>query len=140
MKSKSAGFTLIEMMVAVALIGILSAIALPSYQRYIMRGRLTEAFTSLATAQAAAEQYWDDRHTYVDMPAPASTANFDYAVENPGVSTFRLRATGKNKTTGFQFTIDQTGARKTEAVPGSPYQTNNACWIDRPGGSDACVQ
>jgi type IV pilus assembly protein PilE len=139
MKSLSAGFTLIELLVTVAIVGILTALALPAYQDYVTRGRLTEAFTTLSSAQAAAEQFWDDRRTYVGMTAPADTPNFTYTATNLTASTFTLKATGLStgRAAGFQFTIDQTGARATPAVP-SGWATSTTCWTDRRDGS--CVQ
>jgi type IV pilus assembly protein PilE len=139
MKSLSAGFTLFEMMVTVAIIGILTAVALPAYESYVTRSRLTEAFTTLAAAQASAEQFWDDRRTYSGMTAPSDTPNFHYTTSNLTDSTFTVTATGlaSGHTNGFAFTIDQTGARATTAVP-SGWTSSATCWVDRKSGT--CVQ
>jgi len=55
---KQRGFTIIELMIAVAIIAILAAIALPAYNDYIQRGKLTEAFTGLADFRVRMEQFY----------------------------------------------------------------------------------
>lgn len=139
---KQSGFTLIELMITVVIISIISAVALPTYRQYIITSRLTEAFSALSSAQAAAEQFWSNNRTYVGFNTanglPAATTNFTYALSNATTSTFTLTATGvSNTVVGFSFTIDQNGNKATIAVPpgwGSP----TGCWVNKQGG--ACVQ
>lgn len=132
------GFTLIEIMVAIAIIGILSAIAVPMYSDYIIRARLTEAFTGLASVPAQAEQYWSNNRSFEDFDRlPADTGNFTYALSNDTATTFTVTATGVGKVDGFVFTINQGGARATTAVP-EGWTLNGSCWVDRKDGS--CTQ
>jgi type IV pilus assembly protein PilE len=134
------GFSLIELMAAVAIIGILSAIALPMYSSYVQRTRLAEAFTALAGVQPAAEQYWDNNHTFADFDRkPPDTATFTYALSNATASTYTVTATGNTGTTvaGFAFTIDQSGNRATTRVP-TGWTSSTSCWVDRKQGT--CVQ
>jgi len=53
MLSKSRGFTLIELMIVVAIIGLLAAIAIPAYQDYVIRAKVTEALSMMGAAQVA---------------------------------------------------------------------------------------
>lgn len=58
------GFTLIELIVAVVVIGLLAVVALPSMLDYIRKSRRTDAFNALATVQAAQERYRSTRSAY----------------------------------------------------------------------------
>jgi type IV pilus assembly protein PilE len=132
------GFTLIEMMITVALIGILSAVALPQYRDYVTRGRLTEVFSALAAVQPAAEQYWSNGRTYVGFDRmPPNSVNFTYSLTTATVSAYMVTATGVGQSAGFAYTIDQSGARATTASPAG-WGTNTTCWVDHKGG--ACTQ
>lgn len=70
---KRTGFTLIELMVTVAVIGILAAIALPSYTQYLIRGSRAAAQSFMLDASNKQEQYLLDARTYA---APANNAEF----------------------------------------------------------------
>ena len=139
-KNPQQGFTLIEMMIVVALIGILSAVAIPAYSNYVLRARTAEAFTMLGGLQPAAEQYWANKRTFADMPVPGPTANFTYSLVSASDSAYQVKAVGTNKMVGLTYTIDQSGNRKTTVASGNfaNWTTSETCWVDRKGGQ--CTQ
>lgn len=132
------GFTLVEIMITVALIGILTAVALPNYRDYVTRARLTEAFSALSTAQASAEQFWSNTRSYTGFGAastfPPTGKYFTYALSGDSASAYTITATGTGSLASFVYTINQSGTRATTGVP-SGWTTNAACWVDRRDGS-----
>ncbi|MES2160029.1 MAG: type IV pilin protein [Pseudomonadota bacterium] len=138
MKRVQKGFTLIEIMIAVAIVGILMAVALPAYSDYVTRGRLSEAFTALGGAQPSAEQFWSNSRTYVGFNGagnfPSNTAYFTYALSGATASGYTLTATGIGKMAGFVYTIDQNGTHATTGSP-SGWGVSASCWVDHKGGA-----
>jgi type IV pilus assembly protein PilA len=78
MKKLQQGFTLIELMIVVAIIGILAAIAIPAYQDYTQRAQMGEAFTIVATAKTAIAEYYQTNGAWPDGTAIADL-NLDVA-------------------------------------------------------------
>jgi type IV pilus assembly protein PilA len=64
MKKVQQGFTLIELMIVVAIIGILAAIAIPAYQDYTIRAQVSEGLNLSGGAKAAVTEYYQDRGTF----------------------------------------------------------------------------
>ncbi|MGZ5199594.1 MAG: type IV pilin protein [Telluria sp.] len=137
--NKQQGFSLIELMIAVVIVGILTAIAVPAYSTYVTRTRLSEAFTALAGLQPTAEQFWANGRTYASMPLPPNTTNFTYTLTSADASSYKVTATANatGKVPGFAFTIDQSGNRATTSAP-TGWTTSTTCWVDHKEGT--CVQ
>jgi len=76
MKRVQQGFTLIELMIVVAIIGILAAVALPAYQDYTIRSQMTEPINLADGAKAAVADYWSNKGEY---PADNAAAGFNGA-------------------------------------------------------------
>lgn len=138
MKRAARGFSLIELMIVVAIGGLLTAIAVPRYNEYIIRTKLTEAFAGLAGVQLSAEEYWHIGRTYASYDRqPANSANFSYAVSGTSNSAYLVTATGLGSLAGFRFTVNQNGDRATLGVPAG-WTLTATCWVDRRDGS--CTQ
>jgi type IV pilus assembly protein PilA len=71
---KREGFTLIELMIVVAIIGILAAIAIPNFIKFQLRAKAGEAKVNLAAIRTSEESYFAEAGTYVDMTIPAPAA------------------------------------------------------------------
>ncbi|OOG50181.1 pilus assembly protein PilE [Rhodanobacter sp. C01] len=146
-RKPAAGFTLIELMIVVAIVAILLAIALPSYTDYITRGKLTEAQNNLAAYRVSMEQYYQDNRNYggatCGVPAPTSTSLKYFAITCAPVGggstaqAYLATATGDAGTSvaGFTFTIDNSNNQQTTAEPAGWGSGTINCWVIRKGGS-----
>jgi type IV pilus assembly protein PilE len=136
------GFTMIELMIVVAIVAILAAIALPNYADYVKRSKIIAATSALADARQRTEQDFLDSRTYANCNAAATEAGksvkaFTITCPLPAVSTYTLQADGvaAEGMTGFQFQITETGAKTTSGVPsGWNKPSPNDCWAVRKSG------
>lgn len=140
---KNKGFTLIELMVVVAVVAILSAIGFPAYTDYILRTQVAEATSTLSSMQVKMEQYYQDNRTYTGScaddsvaPIPKGLKYFNIACEiNPNGDGFILSANGKDGK--FIFQVDEANNMVTNTVPNGWVNTVN-CWVGKSNGE--CVK
>ncbi|SHG58516.1 type IV pilin protein [Massilia sp. CF038] len=140
--ARSSGFTLIELMISLAIIAILAGLALPGYKDYITRSRLPAAAATLAIQRVKLEQYFLDNKTYVGACAAGTVAplpaadDFVYTCPTLTATEFKVVATGTAKVKDFVYSIDQENNRLTTGLPadGKWGTATINCWVTRKGG------
>ncbi len=138
--SSRAGFSLVELMVVVAIAAIIAAFALPSYRDHMLRSYLPEASSGLQLTALRLEQYYQDHRSYRNgtvcgATLPASQ-RFTFSCASPtDGQSFLLTATGADAMAGFTLTIDQQGQTRTTALPTGWGSAPLECWITRRGAT-----
>lgn len=134
---KSRGFTLIELMITVAIVGILAAIAFPSYQNQILKSHRTDGKTKLLEVAQRQERYYTDNNTYATnltllgySSSPANSDNGYYSISaaagSSGIaSSYVLTATRLGSQTSDMtcgnLTLSSTGVKGATG-------TSTDCW------------
>jgi type IV pilus assembly protein PilE len=140
------GFTLMEMMIVVAIMGILTAVAYPSYRDNIVRGALVDGTNGLSSLRAQMERHYQDNRSYATVgsfttPCANATAgaltfgNFVVScASTPTANGFTVQAIGSGPAAGFTFTIDQQDVRATTAAA-TGYNTCSNKWLTKRGAT-----
>ena len=132
MKNRQTGVTLVELMIVVVIVGILAAVAVPSYRQYVMRVKRTDAKVALTGAAQQMERCFTRGNTYVGCNTgyPKNTEDNTYTIAfapAPTATTFTATATPINgqatDTACATFTLNQEGK---QGVTGS--KTPAQCW------------
>jgi type IV pilus assembly protein PilE len=143
-----AGYTLIELMIVVAVMGILATIAIPIYTDYVTRGRILDATTKLGDVRTQMEKYFMDNRTYLNAgacgAAPAiagynldASKNFTLSCPGPTATTYTITATGipARGMTNFVYTVDQANNKATPGVKPGWAGAGATCWVLKKDGS-----
>jgi prepilin-type N-terminal cleavage/methylation domain-containing protein len=143
--SLSRGFTLIELMIVVAIIGILAAVAMPAYTDYVTRGYLTEATSALPAARANMEQFFQDNRQYTTVGTFTSpcaninahsmdTTRWAYLCTVFTATAYTITATGAGPVNGFVYSIDQNNVQSTVSMKSGWGTGSSTCWSTKKGG------
>jgi len=126
---KNTGFTLLELLIVIFIVGVLASAAIPSYSSYARRGKLVEAPSTLSNYQMKMEQAYPDNGQYLcPVAAIPDTANFSYTCA-AATQTFLLSATGKGDVSDVTYTMDQVGNKLTTRFSGHAVPAH--CWLVR---------
>lgn len=134
-RNESSGFTLIEILIVVALLGLLLSLALPSYQHYLQRGQRTEAIRMLTTAAACLERhrarsgaydttqctrFTDNKHYQLSIKPQGDTSSMSFVLIAKPMKFFKNDYCGN-------LSLDQTGKRAISGKPENLWK----CWSGR---------
>ncbi len=140
---KDSGFSLIELMIVVTVIGIIAAFAFPAYTDYVRSAKISEATSALVDMRVKMEQYFQDNRGYTGAcgavgtsiaPLPAPTQNFRFECNPPpDATTYTVSAIGINSMAGFNYSVNQANVRTASITPWSVQNAN--CWVMKKNGS-----
>jgi len=124
---KSRGFTLIELMITIAILAIIVAIAVPSYQNQIEKSRRSDAVTSLMSAAQGLERCFTRTSTYVGCSVPSASNEGYYSISatTQSATSFELEASPTSAQSGDDcgtFTLDSLGNK------GDDGDAADRCW------------
>ena len=136
---KKNGFTLVEMMITVAIVGILAAIAIPSYSSYTKRANRIDATRTMSFAAQALERCYSQVFSYGNCagalagatPSPQGYYTITIAVNAAPTASYTITAVPRTNpqltdSSCANFSVDSTGTQR--ATDSSSADSTNTCW------------
>ena len=130
---KQQGFTLIELMIVVAIIGILAAIAIPAYQDYTIRAQVSEGLNLSGGAKAAVTEYFQDRGT---MPTNNANAGLAAAIDIQGKYVGEVSVTGGVISVKYGNSAHTVIAGKVLQLSPDTSRSGSVQWLCASNGTD----
>lgn len=138
-RGAQSGFTLIELIIVMAVIGILAGIALPAYQDYTKQGRVTEAATTLISLATQLEGRYLETRSYTDESNICSLGfnntehfSFSCSIPNEGSQQYLLSATSTqlfSQTKTLILGLNEQGIKTSILLSGSTILGEYECWL-----------
>ena len=129
-KTKITGFTLLELLIAVAIVGILAAIAIPSYRHYIEQSNRTDAIHALTSLQLEQERYRTTNTTYASLAVlwggttTSDEGHYTIAITNVSATSYTITATA----TDAQASDTECATMTLAYSNGTTTKTPATCW------------
>lgn len=137
---RSRGFTITELLIAMAVLAVVTAVAVPSYSSYVQRSRVPAGLDALSSFATRMEQLYQDTGSYsvadacgVSLPT-AESFTVSCSLSNGGQG-YTATATGSGRLSGYTYTINSVGVRATTAHPKGVPSGN--CWSIKGGTCDS---
>lgn len=134
------GFTLVEVMITVVIVGILASVAYPSYIEHVRKSRRADAKAALLAAAQTMERYYTEQNTYVGATAAASGGtipNWAPADRPSSEATYNISFAAAPTATGFTVVATRTGKQANDATCGDFTLTNTGLKGMQNGGTVA---
>ena len=133
------GFTLIELMITVAIVGILASIALPAYTQYIARSKRAEARVEVLKAEGWLERYHTENNRYSDAPTSTTNTTFSNlfgAVPRTGGANYNITLAVTNST--YTVTATRAGSMASDAC--GNYTKTHTGTLTHSGSGSNCLK